>query len=523
MNLQEDQIQAAIEALSAGAVTSVRAASKMFHVPRSTLQGRIEGRLSAKARQQSRQRLTVQEEDSIVRAIYKLSQWGWPMSIHWLESFVTNLLQKKGDMEPLGHNWYLRFLERHPNLRTKWSRCMDQQRHDAEEYNSIDKWFKLFDETVKKYGICDEDIYNMDEKGFMKGIGDNAKVIIPRSEAAISCQPGNREWVSVIEAIGTNDYLVPPFVIFRGKRIQQSWINVLSDHRMVIAVSENGWTNHELGVQWIQHFDRYTKGQVRGKYRLLTFDGHSSHATLDFVQFCEDHYIVPLCLPPHSTHFLQPLDVAFFGPLAHAYKKIVREKSLFGAQRVSNEDFLIFFQEARMSVKHNIPSAWKTAGLKPFDPNLILQQLRPKTPPKVTFTNENGVSFDIAATHEGLATKINDIVAGLEASLGTPVRPQLTLLQQTCLTVVAEWNATQLLNESLVTKAKEERKKKSSKKGAGNARILSVEEIRNNQTEKDAKIADETVKQQRVKALYGKGKFAKLVWKELHMEIDIFE
>jgi len=61
----------------------------------------------------------------------------------------------------------------------------------------------------------------MDEKGFMKGIGEDAKVIVPRAEveSAVSIQPGNKEWVSVIESIGANGYLVPPFVIFQGKKI----------------------------------------------------------------------------------------------------------------------------------------------------------------------------------------------------------------------------------------------------------------------------------------------------------------
>jgi hypothetical protein len=44
----------------------------------------------------------------------------------------------------------------------------------------------------------------MDEKGCMKGIGDNVKVFVPRSEAkAFSAQPGNREWVSIIECISS--------------------------------------------------------------------------------------------------------------------------------------------------------------------------------------------------------------------------------------------------------------------------------------------------------------------------------
>jgi len=191
---QEQRIQAAIAALKQGAIPSVLAASKTFSVPRATLQDRIQGRASAKARQQARQRLTIHEEAAIVQAIYTLADWGWPMSISWLESFTTSLLKRKGDLGPLGHNWYLRFLARHQDLRTKWSRCMDQHRKDASEYQTIDNWFKLFQSTCLKYGISDEDIYNMDEKGFMKGIGDDAKVIIPRKEAeALSIQPGNRE------------------------------------------------------------------------------------------------------------------------------------------------------------------------------------------------------------------------------------------------------------------------------------------------------------------------------------------
>ena len=221
MEAKEERIQAAIAALNDGSVPSVLAASKIFNVPRTTLQGRISGKIPMKARQQARQRLTTQEEDAIVRAIYTLTAWGWPMLIHWLESFTTALLQKKGDTDPLGHNWYLRFLDRHPNLRVKWSRCMDQKRKDASQQESIEKWFKLFEQTCIEKGICGDDIFNMDEKGFMKGIGEDAKVIVPRAEveSAVSIQPGNKEWVSVIESIGANGYLVPPFVIFQGKKI----------------------------------------------------------------------------------------------------------------------------------------------------------------------------------------------------------------------------------------------------------------------------------------------------------------
>jgi len=40
--------------------------------------------------------------------------------------------------------------------------------------------FELYQTTRLKYAIADDDIYNMDEKGCMKGIGDNTKVIVPQ-------------------------------------------------------------------------------------------------------------------------------------------------------------------------------------------------------------------------------------------------------------------------------------------------------------------------------------------------------
>src|SRR5580704_14902780 len=43
--------------------------------------------------------------------------------------------------------------------------------------------------------------------------------------------------------------------------------------------------------------------------QLLILDGHTSHVSLSFIEYCEQQYIIPLCLPPQSTHTLQPLDV----------------------------------------------------------------------------------------------------------------------------------------------------------------------------------------------------------------------
>ena len=52
---------------------------------------------------------------------------------------------------------------------------------------------------------------------------------------------------------------------------------------------------------------------------LFIVDGHGSHVTWDFLSYCLKNNILILCLPPHSTHLLQPLDVRIFSPLNRAY------------------------------------------------------------------------------------------------------------------------------------------------------------------------------------------------------------
>ena len=47
----------------------------------------------------------------------------------------------------------------------------------------------------------------MDEKGIAMGVGDKVKVLVPRSEAqAFIAEPGNRDWVSIIECILGSQY-----------------------------------------------------------------------------------------------------------------------------------------------------------------------------------------------------------------------------------------------------------------------------------------------------------------------------
>ncbi|KAF1922397.1 CENP-B protein, partial [Didymella exigua CBS 183.55] len=75
-----------------------------------------------------------------------------------------------------------------------------------------------------------------------------------------------------------------------------------------LSVSESGWTNNALSLEWLKHFDAHTKASQVGAYRLLILDGHKSHLNQDFKDYCLKNIILTLCMPPYLSHILQPLN-----------------------------------------------------------------------------------------------------------------------------------------------------------------------------------------------------------------------
>ena len=71
----------------------------------------------------------------------------------------------------------------------------------------------------QKWGIVDNDIYNFDETSFIMGKILSQLVIIGLEGYSKKkrIQPGNREWVTVIQGVGALGRWILPFVIFAGK------------------------------------------------------------------------------------------------------------------------------------------------------------------------------------------------------------------------------------------------------------------------------------------------------------------
>ena len=175
-------------------------------------------------------------------------------------------------------------------------------------YKTLSEWMDLYKATRREHGIDDADVWNMDETGFSMGCSGRHKAIIFGKMRAFSRQPGNRIWVTAIEAIGANGSALPPMIIHKGKILMTTWFEPTADSEIASAIeswtfatSPNGWTDNKLGLEWLQRV--FEPGTYRnGRKRLLIMDGHGSHVSYEFQEFCRERNIITLCLPAHTSH-----------------------------------------------------------------------------------------------------------------------------------------------------------------------------------------------------------------------------
>ena len=240
----QSDFQLALFDINSQRVRSVKRAAKVYNIPRTTLSHRRAGRRSRRDCEANSKRLNKLEEEAIVKRILEESARGFAPTKADVRAMADSLLHAR-DGKPVGKNWVDNFVKRTPELRTRWSRPYDHQRAACEDPAAIQRWFDLVKSTKERWGIVDDDIYNFNETSFIIG-KILSQIVITASEGYRKkkrIQPGNREWVTVIQGVGALGRRIPPFVVFAGKVLINVWFENLPPD-WILKVSPNGWTNN---------------------------------------------------------------------------------------------------------------------------------------------------------------------------------------------------------------------------------------------------------------------------------------
>jgi hypothetical protein len=202
---KEGRISLALQAYTSNQIPSLRAAASAYDVPFETFRERHLRVLSRKDTTPNLRKFTNNEEQVLLRKVLQLSADGFPPQRAIVKEMANTMLYTKNPAYPqtVGIKWVANFVKRYPELLSVYNRKFDIQRAEVEDLKLISLWFKLVGDIIAKYGVAEEDIFNFDETGFQMGVISTSKVItsLDRKGRLRTKQPGNRKWVTAIEAV----------------------------------------------------------------------------------------------------------------------------------------------------------------------------------------------------------------------------------------------------------------------------------------------------------------------------------
>lgn len=429
---KEARLLLAIKAYRENPKLGYRPIARSYRVSETTLRRRINGQLPLSERRPANTKMTELEEKVILERILDLDSRGFAPHLADVEDMANFILKSQGK-ERVGQHWARRFVQRQPELSTRFNRVYDYQRALCEDPELIGNWFRLVANMQAKYGVHDADWYNFDETGFMMGVIGSTMVVTraDRQGKSKTIQPGNREWATAIICINGEGWTLPPFLVLQGRVHLTSWYTETGlPNDWVIKTTPNGWTDNDTALEWLKHFDQHTKGRTRGPYRILVLDGHKSHESAEFQEYCKANNIITLGLPAHSSHLTQPLDIGCFSPLKRAYSREIELYIKAHINHITKVEFLIAFKTAfvKSITKQNVEAGFRGAGLIPFNPETVISKLdiklRTPTPPlPLTSTTDTWVSQTPKNPFEALSqsTLVKGQIARHQSSSPTPI------------------------------------------------------------------------------------------------------
>jgi hypothetical protein len=378
----ENRISEAFDAYNQREKPTIKALAREFEVPYSRLRARIQGRQSRSTRPTTNKALDEAQEKALIQWVTLLDNSYASPTPSMIEQCANTILRRNGANHTVGHNWVYRFIKRlPPEFNLIKQKPMERKRFEAEDISLIQAWYDRLEIQINTYSIRPMNIYNFDESGFQLGQGKAQNVVTTNPAAAAHIPTGDKgESVTTIECIAANGWVMAPFFLIKGQAHLENWYRQSSlpdDYR--IAPTPKGYTADAIAYDWLHFFDECTKKRVsRGEYRLLLMDGHGSHTTHEFLQYCDTHRIIAFCFPPHTTHLLQPLDGKPFQAYKHYYRKNNNSVVQWGGSVTEKRDFLRQIHGVRIQTfkDRTIRHSFAERGIYPFQPDLVLEPLK---------------------------------------------------------------------------------------------------------------------------------------------------
>ena len=337
-NWSAESMREAVQTVCNGTM-GYKKAAQQFKVPQTTLE-----RYVAKAKKDVgftfkiaqlgsvRNVFTEAQEMEIVKYVKDMESRLFGFTMIELRKFVYQLAVANGvsnrfseGTQMAGPGWMEHFLRKHPTITLRKPEATSGARAMGFNKVAVNQFFGLLTSIIDKYQLTADKIYNCDETGITVNPKGHSKILALKGKRQVgvltSAERG--ETVTIEICCSASGSYFPPCLIFPRKRKRPEFELGLPPGSMV-ETSDSGWVTGDIFFRWFKKFVQFS-GASKENAVLLIFDGHASHTkNLDLINHARENGVVLLCLPPHCSYKLQPLDVGFMKPLSNYYENEVR-------------------------------------------------------------------------------------------------------------------------------------------------------------------------------------------------------
>ena len=224
-------------------------------------------------------------------------------------------------------------------------------------------------------------IYNCDESGVTVVFKPNKVVaeLGKRNVYAISAAEKGKTH-TILSCVSASGFVLPPLMVYPRKICVPDKLKEGAIPNTLFKNSESGWINSQLFAEWFAFF---IKNIPPARPVLLVQDGHSSHTSIELIEMARENNVTILCLPAHTSHILQPLNVGVFKSFKASFNKTCGNYMKQHPGRVITTDVLASMIAQAYPTSFtpvNVLSGFKKAGVYPFNPSEVDdRQLAPST------------------------------------------------------------------------------------------------------------------------------------------------
>ena len=192
----DTQVEKALLGIRSGLYKSAYDAAKQLGISKATVTRRAAGCPTRTQARQSQQNLSPAQESALLKWIKQLTIGGYSPTHLLLREIAEEVRSNRsrnlddacdaspsGTLEirpplPLGREWVLRFIKRHPHLQVVLGRRIDSVRMDGATKPVVSAWFDAYELTLLTEGIEPQNTYNMDESGFSIGTMESTRIVV---------------------------------------------------------------------------------------------------------------------------------------------------------------------------------------------------------------------------------------------------------------------------------------------------------------------------------------------------------